>query len=583
MGAAMRLRAVLLFLPVVGAFLAGCRAVQGNRPDQQAGFASGNPDVSREHVHAEFLEKLFLGRTPRVVQQVQISEEIQDAVLQPFARTVLEGRWQELDGYIASTVFARNLNPTSKLALPGRANSQITFLAGSALQERRWPLPPATPMPAAEFVEMLKAYRGGFSELRRFFLKAQGYRILGDSSVSLRLGWQAEGTEMRGGEREDVGEAAATFSRAASGWHMDGLEIVSLESRVAERRYFAERSRELGLALPPDATDPAAHYGVAVRDVDGDGWEDIFVGGGDSARLFQNLKGKKFVDVTARWGLREDEPTITGLFFDADNDGDADLVTSHPGSIAVRFHENTGDKFHAPVILKEAEVESVPRGMVAADFDRDGRVDLFVCCDLRRGQAGISSTGAVPRGVRSWLFWNRPQGWVEGSLAAGLRDRRSSMSAVAQDLNNDGWPDLFVVNHLGTHNQCLINRKNGTFRDLAAPLGLLGSGSGMGTAAVDLGSDGLPDLYVANMYSVTARHHWSSSSGVRLSPAARDQNRLYVNRGFPGSPFDEIGEKLGIHDAGWAWSPAWLDVDLDGDLDLYVTNGNRSGVSEQDL
>src|SRR5438552_8259788 len=147
-------------------------------------------------------------------------------------------------------------------------------------------------------------------------------------------------------------------------------------------------------------------------DFDGDGWEDVMIGG----RVYRNLEGKRFADYSSRTNLR----------------------------------------FRAGVT-----------GVAVADYDRDGRMDLYVCYGGRpKGSSWIDGTSADSSGNQLW----RNQGdWkfqdvTEPSGTAG--GRRSTFSAVWFDANNDGWPDLHVINEFGT-GVLFVNQTNGAFREVA--------------------------------------------------------------------------------------------------------------------
>jgi len=154
--------------------------------------------------------------------------------------------------------------------------------------------------------------------------------------------------------------------------------------------------------------------------------------------------------------------------------------------------------------------------------------------------------------------------------------RRSTFTAAWLDANNDGWPDLHVINEFG-NGGLLINQKNGKFREhaLTAAPGDFGS---MGLACGDFDNDGHIDLYVANMYSkagtrvlgnvLPGRYPEDIMSKMRRFVAG---SQLWRNRG--GLQFEPRGAAFQVAAVGWAYGPAAVDLDNDGWLDIYATAG----------
>ena len=167
---------------------------------------------------------------------------------------------------------------------------------------------------------------------------------------------------------------------------------------------------------------------------------------------------------------------------------------------------------------------------------------------------------------------------------AGLAGRSWSYAAAAADYDEDGDIDLAVANDYGV-NALYRSRGDGTYENVAEELGLLDVGNGMGAAWGDLDLDGRLDLYVSNMSSSAgnrilkrfAERERSDTEDVLYKLAAG--NSIFLQR---DSGFERLAPSAGGVGASWAWGSSLQDLDLDGDLDIYVANGFISGDSLKD-
>src|SRR5262245_26479741 len=321
--------------------------------------------------------------------------------------------------------------------------------------------------------------------------------------------------------------------------------------------------------------------GVAAFDYDGDGWVDLFfVNGADLARgkpgsghrLYRNAGGMKFVDVTVKAGLKGNGGFGTGVAVgDFDGDGRPDLyITGFGGN---QLFRNEGRGVFRDVTAQAgvgAGGWSSSAGFV--DYDRDGDLDLFVIryleYDIKENPyCGFQKPGyrmyCDPRmfdGKPAILYRNNGNGtFTDVSKAAGIDNPTSKgLGLAVGDIDNDGWPDIYVAND-GVRNFLYHNQRNGTFLDIAygAGVGFDGHGrpqAGMGTEIADYDGDGLPDIFVTNF--------------------SEELNTLYRNLG--GLLFEDATEKAGLH-SGFiplGFGTRLFDYDNDGDLDIHVTNGH---------
>ncbi|HEV3115758.1 MAG TPA: VCBS repeat-containing protein [Gemmataceae bacterium] len=357
-----------------------------------------------------------------------------------------------------------------------------------------------------------------------------------------------------------------------------------VQSQLARAPHFlmrdatAERGIDAGLFHDNwVSSSPTKHPntgGVFLCDFDRDGVLDMLVVDVNRYVLYKGLPGGKFIDVTRQVGLPEHldgDADILAGFVDIDGDGWDDLILG--GRV---YRNEEGRRFVDYTKRTNLEFRKGVSGIAVADYDRDGRLDIYV------------SYGAIPDGS-SWLDGKsagggnqlfRNQGnWrfedVTARAGAG-GGRRSTFTAVWLDANNDGWPDLYVINEFGT-GVLLVNQGNGTFREQALAGGPNDFGS-MGAVAGDYDNDGNIDIYVGNMYSKAGcRVIGNVCPGTYPEPIMDTMrhfvtgSQLWRNQGKLG--FEPLGKDYGVAAVGWAYGPALVDLDNDGWLDIYATAG----------
>lgn len=350
-----------------------------------------------------------------------------------------------------------------------------------------------------------------------------------------------------------------------------------------------------------------AYNGLAIGDANGDGIDDLFScqNGGLPNRLFLGQPDGRLRDATVESGLGFLDSTQGALFLDLDNDGDQDLVASMPSGLV--FFENTGGgKFAARIRSRVAEAGY---SLAAADFDRNGFVDIYVCRYHADRRDGAQLAVPVPyynaeNGGANYLVKNLgPEaagGWLrfeDGTKEAGLdaRNSRFSFAAVWDDLDGDGDDDLYVANDFG-RNVCYLNdlvpTGRAVFREVAMEIGLKDGGFGMSAATGDFDRDGRRDVYVGNMFSgagsrVTRQPKFRPGDPVgvveEFQLMARG-NSLYLGRGEPTTPrFEDVSVASGTTMGRWAWGSMPADLNNDGWEDLAVANGYITGRRLDDL
>ncbi len=317
--------------------------------------------------------------------------------------------------------------------------------------------------------------------------------------------------------------------------------------------------------------------GLAVGDVDGDGREDVFLtsmpsflkydkAGAAGSTLFRNRGDGSYEDITAASGLEQMKGYPQGaLFFDYDNDGDQDLyVAAYDGG---QLFRNAGGRFEDVTAAAGLDLKGrcgalpcMGSSASAADYDRDGRLDLLIVNNVawdindpaqhERRFLFPAFSEAQP----SFLMRGRPDGTFEDvSAASGLTNAEGKgLQALWTDVNQDGWPDVYISNDL-SHNALYLNQQNGTFLEFARGAGVDEIKSSMGLSSADFDNDGDFDLAVTNL------------KGAKVS--------LFKNLG--DNRFDYATNYSGLAPSGRTsgWGVEFVDFDLDGFLDLVVAGG----------
>ncbi len=370
------------------------------------------------------------------------------------------------------------------------------------------------------------------------------------------------------------------------------------------------RAKTMFVQLAPEATgvrtenrynDPRMHgelyqefdagsvgTGVAIGDYDGDGRPDIFVASKtESCRLFRNLGDFRFEDVTEKAGVGDKGGAAkvwkSGVTFaDVNNDGRLDIYVCRfdaPNLLYINQGDGTfKEQAHAYGLdVKDASVMAA-----FSDYDRDGWLDVYITTNLLSEAAG-------PTGRRGYLFRNQRDGtFANVTGPAGIKGETRSHSATWWDYDDDGWPDLYVANDYGVPDVLYHNNRNGTFTDTAGQCLPHTSFSSMGADFGDVNNDGLTDFFVTDMAATSHekdQHMMADARSRRADPPdgatgapKYDRNALLLGTGT--GRYLEAGFLAGVAATDWTWSARLEDLDNDGRLDLFLTNGflRDSGV-----
>jgi tetratricopeptide (TPR) repeat protein len=351
---------------------------------------------------------------------------------------------------------------------------------------------------------------------------------------------------------------------------------------------------------PACGIDVFGMKGVAVGDIDGDGSDEIYVlqPGGLPNRLYK-LEGGAMADITERAGVGLLDDSASALFVDFRNLGRQDLVVLLPGGPLLLLNDGSG-RFtpRADAFQFARPPQGTFTGMAAADFDRDGRVDLYLCTYVYF-QSEAQYRYPVPyhdaqNGPPNFLFRNRLEAdggghFEDATESSGIdqNNNRYSFAAAWCDYDGSGWPSVYVANDFGRNN--LYRNEGGKFRDVAAEAGVEDIGPGMSASWFDYDGDGRMDLYTSNMWSDCGQRIASSKAfaPAQQSPQLKEAyrrhakgNSLYRNLG--NGRFEEAGAKERVEVGRWAWSSDGHDFDNDGSPEIFIACGMLSNKSAED-
>ncbi|MGH7698944.1 MAG: VCBS repeat-containing protein, partial [Gemmatimonadales bacterium] len=333
--------------------------------------------------------------------------------------------------------------------------------------------------------------------------------------------------------------------------------------------------------------------GVAAGDVDGDGRPDLyFTSNLGPDRLYRNLGDYRFEDITERAGVGREQGWTTGVTMtDVNGDGHLDIYVSSVNHLTLRgrnvFYVNNADGTFTDRTAQYG-LGHVGYSTQAAFFDYDGDGDLDMYLLNHSTHALRGAVWNPQRLVRhpeagDRLFRNDGGRFTDASQAAGIYGGAGGygLGVVVSDLNLDGCPDVYIANDFDENDLFYRNNCDGTFTESITTAMGHTSHASMGVDAADFNNDGRPDVAVLDMlperrdiFTTSASTEDFNVEQLKLRAGYHLQyrrNTLQLNRGL--GRFSEIGYLAGVHATDWSWAPLFADLNNDGHKDLFVTNG----------
>lgn len=344
--------------------------------------------------------------------------------------------------------------------------------------------------------------------------------------------------------------------------------------------------------------------GVSVMDLDNNGKLDIyFTGNQVGDKIYRNLGNLTFEDVTASTINEKTDDWRTGVTYaDVNADGMMDIYvcrsgpTNEPKLTSNLLFINQGD-FQFVEMAEELGLADTGHSSQASflDYDLDGDLDLYVMNYPNRFNVAISKKELETRkregtGSTDRLYQNNNGKFTDVSDEAGIWNHAYGLGLSIGDVNNDGWPDIYISNDYDLGDQFWVNQKDGTFKDEVTFRVKHTSNSGMGTDMADFNNDGSLDIIQTDMaYSdhVRSKTNMASMSTRRFRSLVATghhfqymHNTLQLNVG--NGVFSEIAHLAKVAKTDWSWSALFADIDLDGHKDLWITNGYKLDAKNRD-
>ena len=353
--------------------------------------------------------------------------------------------------------------------------------------------------------------------------------------------------------------------------------------------------------------------GVAIADLNGDGLEDIYFSGNvTNNQLYLNTGKMRFEDITARAAVAgRPGPWKTGVTIaDVNGDRKPDIFLCYSGKLngskrkPQLFINQGNDGQGVPKFIDEAQSYGLSDSAFSTqgyffDYDLDGDLDLLLLNHNPKRLSNLNDASIrslisktdKQNGTR--LFRNDNNHFSDITASSGIVNSILSynLSAAISDLNDDGWPDIYICNDYLVPDYLYVNNKNGTFSDQLKKRVNHTSQFSMGSVVTDINNDGLADIFTLDMLpednhrqKMLAAPDNYALFDLNIRSGFHEQymrNMMQVNNG--NGSFSEIGQLMGISNTDWSWSPLFADYDNDGWKDLFVTNGYLRDYTNMDF
>jgi hypothetical protein len=346
--------------------------------------------------------------------------------------------------------------------------------------------------------------------------------------------------------------------------------------------------------------------GLAIGDFNNDGLEDIvFTGNMVKNRLYINQGDFHFEDVTTSSGIAEKEGWCTGVTtVDINQDGWLDIYICRAGYPFDDLRSNLLFINNGDLTFTEKAAEygiddlAYSTHSAFFDYDLDGDLDLFLLnhstVEYSRGsQEVFQLRNKKDPDFTNKLFRNDGAQFTNVTTEAGIYGNvlTFSLGISISDINQDGWPDIYIGNDFNEPDYLFLNQQDGTFKDMASGAFDHTAMFSMGSDMADINNDGLVDLVSLDMLphsNYQQKMHAGVDNYDKINMLAEggfhhqsSRNMLQLNNG--DGTFTEIGQFAGVSNTNWSWAPLFFDFDNDGYKDLFVANGYPKDHTDMDF
>ena len=389
----------------------------------------------------------------------------------------------------------------------------------------------------------------------------------------------------RGGKRVSLQGVQPVDLKAAQDHYGFGFQEVARQSGINFTHTPPKLDARLEHIMPEVAAMGAA---VSVVDFDRDGWPDIYVtdsGEGKPNHLYHNNHDGTFTDVAVPMGVADVNQPGTGacmgaVWGDYDNDGYEDLLVFKWGRCEL-FHNEGGKKFTRVTSIAGLPAWANISSAIWLDYDHDGHLDLLLCgyyaddvdlWHLKTTKIMPDSFEYATNGGRKYLLRNRGDGTFEDvTVKVGLNSHRWTLAAAAADLRGTGYPDIILSNDYGV-TEYFENQEGKHFKEIgheALYWDKFGAGpkSGMNASFGDVLNQGQFAIYISNISEqallIQGNNLWIPQESSGTKQPDKNARPHYTN----------MAHDMGVELGGWSFGAQFGDLNNDGKLDLYLTNG----------
>lgn len=353
--------------------------------------------------------------------------------------------------------------------------------------------------------------------------------------------------------------------------------------------------------------------GVGIADFNHDGFEDVFFAGNEaSCRLYLNKGHLTFEDVTQQAGVTTTQWCTGIAVADVNNDGWADIYVCAAGYSQPERRKNllfiNQGKQGKPAFIESAAAYGLADTAYSTqaafvDFDLDGDLDLYV---MNHANERASLNTPLPKKTNGegssndHLYRNNGnKTFTDITQPAGILTEGYGLGIAVHDVNGDGWPDIYIANDFIYNDILYINEGGKRFSNQITQYFEHQSYNGMGCDWADYNNDALPDLLVVDMLpdtdyaqkTMAGAMTWEKSQLIEQAGYAPQYVRNTLQLAIPRpatsqastTGFSEIGQLAGIAATDWSWAPLFADFDNDGWKDLFISNGYLRDITDKDF